>query len=302
MSMVMRFVVIVSLIPSTAGAQSPDLQATANDAWNERNWVRAAESYAALVRADTTVAPPRVRLAVALTALGRYAEASPHIAAAERLGAPVAQTAFRMALVEAGTGKMEEAFRQLRRATDAGLGSIPNPGDSTSEMSRIRQDARFAEFEKNMDRNARPCLHDPRHAEFDFWLGTWDVRPRGQGSAPPARNVITKMDQGCVVFESWTAPGSEGQSFNIYDRTRGKWFQIWVDRSGGLHEYSGEYRDNAMRYEGTVPGPPRGTTRVPARLTFFRMAGDTVRQLSESPRPDGTWSVNYDLIYTKAKN
>jgi len=298
-SIAIQLIILAAFLCSPARAQVTPLQQAANDAWNTRDWARAAEAYAAVARADTTLPQPRLRLAVALTALGKYSEAMQHLAAAEKLGAPVPQVAFRMALANAGTGKMDDAFRELRRATDAGLPAVPVPGDSLAEMQRIRADARFAAFATAMDRNARPCVHDPKHNEFDFWLGTWDVRPRGQPTAPPARNVITKINKGCVVFESWTAPGSEGQSFNIYDRSRSKWFQTWVDGSGGLHEYSGVYRDSAMRYEGEMPGPPRGTTRVRTRLTFFRIAPDTVRQFSEGLRPDGTWTVNYDLIYTR---
>jgi hypothetical protein len=298
---VIQLIILAVLVCSTARAQATPLQQAANDAWNKRDWARAAEAYSALMRADTTLPQPHVRLAVALTALGKYSEATSHLAMAEKLGAPVPQVAFRLALANAGLGRMDEAFRELKRATDAGLPSVPVPGDSLAEMQRLKADARFAQFTTAIDRNARPCMHDPKHTEFDFWVGTWDVRPRGQPLAPPARNVITKIDEGCVVFESWTAPGSEGQSFNIYDRSRKKWFQTWVDRSGGLHEYSGVYKDNAMRYEGETPGPPLGTTRVKTRLTFFRIAPDTVRQFSESLRPDGTWTVNYDLIYTRAK-
>jgi hypothetical protein len=297
--MAIRLIVVLSLTYSSAKAQTSPAQAAANEAWNARDWARAATAYEALVRADSTQAQPHMRLGVALTALGRYAEAATHVRAAERLGAPAAQAAFRLALIEAGSGSADAAFRELKRATDAGLPAVPVPGDSLREMSRLRSDSRFAEFTVNMDRNARPCMHDAKYREFDFWLGTWDVRPNGAPTSPPAKNVITQLDQGCVVFESWTAPGSEGQSFNIYDRTRDKWFQYWVDRSGGLHEYSGNYSDNAMRYEGEIPGPNR--TRRKARLTFFRIAADTVRQLSESPGPNGTWTINYDLIYTRAK-
>ena len=168
-------------------------------------------------------------------------------------------------------------------------------------MQKLRNDSRFAGFLTDIDRNARPCMYDEKHKQFDFWVGSWDVRPRGQPGNPPARNEVTKIDDGCVVHESWTAPGSVGQSFNIYDRTRSKWFQIWVDNSGGLHEYSGSYGDNAMRYEGTTPALPPATGRVQTRLTFFRIAADTVRQFSESIRPDGTWGVNYDLMYTRRK-
>jgi hypothetical protein len=300
-SIAIWLVVLALFLPPTLQAQTNPLQQAANDAWNKRDYARAVDAYRVLVRADTTLIPPQMRLGVSLIAIGQYGEAKTHFAAAEKLGAPVTQTAFGMALSFAGEGKMDDAFRELRRATDAGLPLVPIPGDSMPIMQKVREDARFADFAAALDRNARPCMYDQKYREFDFWIGTWDVQPRGQPNAPPARNVISSMDAGCVVFESWTAPGSEGQSFNIYDRSRGKWFQTWVDKSGGLHEYSGEYRDNAMRYEGESSGPPRGTTRQKTRLTFFRIAPDTVRQFSEVQRPDGSWVTNYDLIYTRAK-
>jgi hypothetical protein len=271
----------------------------ANEAWNKRDWVAAARAYEVVARSDTTQALPYIRLGVALTALGRYTEAQRHLEMAEKRGAQASQVAFRMALADAGAGKLDEAFRQLKRATDAGLGRLPVPGDSLDAMQKVKQDSRFASFVTDMDRNARPCMYNPKYNEFDFWVGTWDVRPRGQPNNPPAKNVVTKIDDGCVVHESWTAPGSVGQSFNIWDRTRQKWFQIWVDNSGGLHEYSGTYSDNAMRYEGEAPAGPPATGRAKVRLTFFRIAPDTVRQFAERLQPDGTWVPSYDLIYTR---
>ena len=101
-----------------------------------------------------------------------------------------------------------------------------------------------------------------------------------------------------MVHESWKAPGSVGQSFNIFDRTRGKWFQTWVDNSGGLHEYSGGLRDGAMVLEGesTVPA---SNTRVRTRLSFTPSERG-VRQFSERTTDGGkTWQVNYDLFYTR---
>lgn len=72
-------------------------------------------------------------------------------------------------------------------------------------------------------------MYDPKHNEFDFWVGTWDVRPRGQPNKPPA------------------------------------------------------------------------TGRVKVRLTFFRIAPDTVRQFAERSQPDGTWAPAYDLIYSRTR-
>lgn len=298
-----NFVRLLSGIVLFAGSSNAqaDLQRAASDAWNARDWPKVIEAYTAVIKADSTRPLPHVRLGTALTALGRYAEARKEIISAEAKGAYAGQTAYRLALLDAGTGRPDSAFAQLKRATDAGLPMVPVPGDSLPPARQLRSDPRYAKFLIDVDRNARPCLYDEHHKEFDFWVGSWDVRPRGAPTNPPARNEVTKIDDGCVVHESWTAPASIGQSFNIYDRTRSKWFQIWVDNSGGLHEYSGTFSDNAMRYEGTTPATPPATGRVQTRLTFFRIAADTVRQFSESVGPDGKWTVNYDLIYTRRK-
>jgi hypothetical protein len=142
------------------------------------------------------------------------------------------------------------------------------------------------------------------HREFDFWLGEWDVVPNGQPLPPgssPGRNVITKEYDGCVVLERWEGMGLKGSSFNIYDRSRGEWVQTWVDSAGGLHHYRGRLQDGNMVFLGDVPLPmnARFAGRRTIRLTFFRLGPDKVRQLSESLMPDGTWTVNYDLIYTR---
>lgn len=151
------------------------------------------------------------------------------------------------------------------------------------------------------------------YRQFDFWLGDWDVVPNPATTPPPApgakpaaapkpsNNLVTSLDSGCVVMESWTAPGQTGHSFNIYDRASNRWHQTWVDSGGGLHEYWGELKDGNMAFTDQVPLGPgsRFAGRRTVRLTFFPLGPDKVRQFSEALNMDGTWSVNYDLIYTR---
>src|SRR4029078_831207 len=88
------------------GAQT-DLQRAASAAWNSRDWNAAVLAYSKLVAADTTQPLPHLRLGAALTALGRYADAKKQLTVAERLGAPTPQSAFRLALVDAGMGRVD---------------------------------------------------------------------------------------------------------------------------------------------------------------------------------------------------
>jgi hypothetical protein len=151
----------------------------------------------------------------------------------------------------------------------------------------------------------------PEHRQFDFWVGAWDVVPNpdtrpATAPAPPGRkpasNVVERAHHGCVVIENWDdRQGGTGQSFNLYDRVSRRWHQTWVDSTGGLHEYWGELKDGNMVFLGEVPLPPasRFQGRRTIRLTFFPLGPDKVRQFSESLGTDGTWSTNYDLIYTR---
>ena len=308
MPQVMWFIILLSIFASTTSAQTtapppppnPVLQA-ANAAFNTRDWAKVVENYSTLIKADTTLAQPYMRLAIALTALGRYNEAKEHLTIAERRGTAPPQNAFRRALIEAGQGRLDSAFARLKDATDAGLPAVPNPGDSLPQMQAIKRDPRYEKFVADLDRNARPCMYNKKHNEFDFWLGTWDVRPRGQIGGTAARNVITKIENGCVVHEFWRTASGGGQSYNIWDATRQKWLQFWVDGGGGVNEYSGEFQDGAMRLQGDMPASTPNPARQIQRVTFTPMGPDGMRQLGEVLRADGTWTPSYDLIYTRVK-
>lgn len=298
-----RLALLGLVLPSLGGAQGSDtLQQRAARAWAAGDWAQVAESYSTLAQQTPDVALPHLRLGVALIYLGRGTEARPHLEAAERLGTSLPQAAFRLGQMQASLGNAEGAFAELKRATDAGLAVLPVSADTDPVLGRLKTDRRFGEFLAAVDRNAHPCLHNPKHAEFDFWLGEWEVRPRGQAAAMPSTNVITKIHDGCVVLETYTAGSYTGQSFNIYDRTRRQWNQTWVDKMGGLHVYWGEARGGNMYYEGEMPDPANPSQRIRTRLTFFGTARDTVRQFSESTRDEGkTWTVNYDLLYTRKR-
>jgi hypothetical protein len=220
---------------------------------------------------------------------------------ARKLGTRPVPVAWWMATVHARLGNRDAAFAELTQAVAMGAGALPPQMAADAAIAALKSDPRYAEFERALDRNARPCEHDPMYRQFDYWIGTWDVRPNGAPpSTPPATNVITTIHNGCVILESWTAPGQTGQSFNIYDRVSSKWRQTWVDSTGGLHEYTGGIVDGNMTYEGDIPAPRGQSGRIHVRLTFFKRADGSVRQFSERTADGGkTWQVNYDLIYTR---
>jgi hypothetical protein len=142
-----------------------------------------------------------------------------------------------------------------------------------------------------------PCESRPESRQFDFWLGEWTVTSEGQ---PAATSRIEKAASGCVIVENYAqADGFSGTSINFFDPLLRKWRQTWADSAGNASEFSGEYREKAMRFEGETH---RGDKRILRRMTLFDLGNGEVRQYSELSRDDGkTWGPHYDFRYARKK-
>lgn len=298
-------VVLAALLlpPMAARAEAPavdDLQARADEAFVTEDWPAAGRVYEQLVREQPQSAKAQYRLGVARLRLGDLAGGTAALEAAEKLGWPVPQVAYRKADALAAGGDLTGAIAELRRASKAGFAQLTLL-DNDPLLAKLRADSRWPALREELDRPVHPCKYDPKSRAFDFWIGAWDVRPNGASPrTPPAENVVTLEYDDCVVHEHWRSPSSAGESFNVYDASRGEWFQTWVDNGGGLHQYHGNPdADGNMRFF-TDLQYAGGEARHPTRLTFFRVGPDEVRQLSEQSADGGkTWTVNYDLIYKR---
>ena len=274
----------------------------AEEAFAQGRYGEAARLFEQIVATDPGDGLAHLRLAIALVTLRRFDAAREHLDAAEKLRVPAGAVAYRRAALLAQTGANDSAFAALDRALGAGLGPATHP-ESDALLEPLRGDARFASFLARYEQAVFPCRHDPHYRELDFWVGTWDVRPRhAPPQSPAAENVITLEHGDCVVQEHWRSlGGGTGSSFNIYDASRRMWYQTWVDAGGELHEYRGNPDAHGdMVLMGDVPGGTGQPARLTTRLTLFREAADRVRQLSESTQDGGlTWSTNYDFTYTR---
>lgn len=129
----------------------------------------------------------------------------------------------------------------------------------------------------------RPTCDGAERAEFDFWVGHWEVRTEDGQVA--GRNRITRTHGDCVLREEWEAVGGgTGESFNIYDAARDAWHQTWVDDQGRLLLLEGGLDARGrMVLRGERPGPDGSLV---------------VDEISWEPRDDGTvlqvWSVSSD--------
>ena len=144
-----------------------------------------------------------------------------------------------------------------------------------------------------------PCMDGGRYAEFDFWVGAWDVFiPDGRQAGT---NLIEKAEQGCVLVERWSgAGGSTGTSVNFYDPGRARWRQLWVSPNGGVIDIEGGLHEGSMVLEGTLTNAAGASQ--PFRGAWTPNADGSVRQHFEVSSDGGeTWATWFDGRYVRRK-
>jgi hypothetical protein len=142
-----------------------------------------------------------------------------------------------------------------------------------------------------------PSCTAAQHRQFDFWIGDWNVYgPRGKLAG---RNTITRVYGGCVIREHYVgARGYTGGSLNIYDGSRDRWHQTWVDNGGLLLELDGGFRDGKMVLEGETLDSTGAVQKQ--RITWEPLQGGKVRQHWQQSTDGGSsWTTLFDGTYTK---
>lgn len=140
-----------------------------------------------------------------------------------------------------------------------------------------------------------PPAPPPESAQFDFWVGEWDVTAKNGKVVGHSR--IEKIAHGWGILENWESPGFPGKSINAWNPAKKCWQQFWVGSGGGILELSGGLdADGRMILRGPSPGPAGGT--VLNRITYTPNADGTVRQCWEiSPDGGATWNTSFDGMY-----
>jgi hypothetical protein len=143
-----------------------------------------------------------------------------------------------------------------------------------------------------------PCETDARHAEFDFWVGEWDVFQADGRKA--GSNVISKTESGCLLMEHWTgAGGSSGTSMNYFDPVAAQWVQVWVSGDRTIIDIRGGLHEGSMQLLGTIKDAanPDGAR---FRGTWTLLDDGRVRQFFEQSTDAGaTWTPWFEGFYVK---
>jgi hypothetical protein len=142
-----------------------------------------------------------------------------------------------------------------------------------------------------------PCSTE-KFAEFDFWLGAWEVRTADGKLA--GSNRIEKAHNGCAINEFWTgAQGGTGSSVNYRDGRSGEWVQVWNSDNGIQIDIRGGLTEHGMRLVGTIHYVTNGNT-FPFRGLWTPLDDGRVRQFFEQSSDGGeTWAPWFEGFYRR---
>lgn len=136
----------------------------------------------------------------------------------------------------------------------------------------------------------------PEYHQFDFWIGNWEVTDVADPKTVSAHARVERILDGCVLKETYVgSSGVTGQSFSIFDRTRGVWHQTWVTSHGQLLVVEGGLTDGKMVLSG-ADKTPDGKDRL-VRGTWSPEK-DGFRETAVRSTDGGkTWEPWFDLNF-----
>jgi len=266
-------------------------------AFEEERWADAIGQYRAILDEYPEDRLSWLRIAQAERELGRYESALTTLERASQNDAPEAMIHVERARNFLGLGRPDEALAELETADHLELRARVLL-EEAEEFDPLRQDPRFERLYLSVRRRVFPCEESPEAAEFDFWLGRWEVR--GADGALLGHNTVTRDDGGCVVLERWEGnPGSSGSSMTLYLPSRGQWRHVWVG-SGATHiDMTGGLVDGEMRLEGTIEYLDQDQV-IAFRATWSVGAGGRVRQRMEQfDLVNQNWELWFDGFYRR---
>ena len=225
---------------------------------------------------------------------GKFGEAIASFEQAQKAGYIPQACFYRIGKAYAKMNDMERSLSYLGKAADAGFLRYDLLRDD-ADLEAVRKDSRFVPIYEKVQSSALPCQFHKEYQQFDFWLGEWNAMA---GTALGGTSKIEKSDGGCIINETWIgAGGGTGRSINAYHAGKKKWEQRWVDSSGRVTDYIGEFRDGSMRFDGTTIAPNGGVKMV--KMTFTPINGK-VRQYGETTSDGGkTWTISFDFMYER---
>jgi tetratricopeptide (TPR) repeat protein len=291
--------VLLLLLATRAAAQGT----SADSAFARQDWPAVVAAYSNITSSEPRNGMAWFRLGAGFHALGRYSDAIRAYERGDSLNYQRIPTLYRLSRAHALMKNPVKAVEYLQKVVQMGYAQ-PTHFAAQKDFDGIRNDPGYKALIARVEATRFPCRGADPSRQFDFWIGEWDVYPWSpsapNAAAPPAESKIESLLEHCVTVENWSTAGGDGKSWNYYDRASKKWRQHWMSDNGIAHDYTGEFRDGAMRFL-SAPVTTDGKSTI-MRMTFTPIHRDTVRQLIESSTDSGkTWVLSFDGKYVRRK-
>jgi hypothetical protein len=281
---------------STTRAQLPGAE-QAQLAFEQGRWADAIAEYQDILAEYPEDRLSWLRIAQAERELGRHEQALGSLERAAANSAPPAMVHVERARNLVALGRRDDALTELEAADHLEL-RARNLLEEAPDFAALRDEPRFQSVYRSVRRRVYPCEGVPEAAQFDFWLGHWEVR--GADGILLGESRVSRGEGGCVVREEWqSTAGGSGTSMSVYLPSRGQWRQVWVGSGGNHFDLVGTLVDGEMRMEGTIE------YFDPADVVAFRGvwavgAGGRVRQrLEQFDLVSQTWQLWFDGFYRR---
>lgn len=278
-------------------AQTPEALAHPADlAFEQGRWQEAIEGYRALLAENPDDRLSWLRIAQAERELGRHAAALETLEQARAAEAPEAMVELERARNLLALGRRDEALAAVE-AADHFETRARTLLEASPDFDPIRDDRRFQRSLQSVRNRVSPCLHVPEAAQFDFWLGRWEVR--AVDGTLVGHATVAKSEGGCSIVERWErVSGSGGTSLSFFVPSRGQWRHVWTGSGGTLIDVTGGLRESGeMHMEGTLEYMHPESV-VAFRATWTPLSAGRVRQRMEAfDLAAQTWVVWFDGIF-----
>jgi hypothetical protein len=227
----------------------------------------------------------------------RYDDARDALKKAEELEFSPIRINFERARLYTAKGDRAAAAAEVEALAESGftgVGYVVNDPILSTLKGEVAYDLAVVA----MSKLAYPCENNEAFAQFDFWVGEWEVH--GPAGVIAGTNSIQKEERGCVLLERWVnSAGGTGQSINYVDQITGEWVQIWNAEGGSQINIRGGLTDEGMLLVGTMHTVGADTT-IPFRGLWTLLPDGRVRQFFEQSADGGkTWTTSFEGFYTR---
>jgi len=136
-------------------------------------------------------------------------------------------------------------------------------------------------------------------AQFDFWVGDWDLTWPDSGVGT---NHVTKALDGCIIVEHFDGTPSismKGMSVSVYDKINEQWRQTWVDNNGAYLDFTGGMVDDTMILSRNAV---REGKEIQQRMVFYNITQNEFDWDWMLSTDDGeTWQSKWQIHYKRKK-